>query len=67
MSATLQSPCMGCDLRELYCHSYCAKYADYKNALEAIRQKEIAEKAEIEFTKAVKNRVVQKAYKKGVK
>lgn len=62
--SVLQSPCQGCEDRCIGCHTTCGDYAIYKAELEAIRARQIAENAEIEFSRAVKNACLRKAMKK---
>lgn len=47
----IQSPCNGCSVRELGCHSKCDKYADYQNELFEYKKKVLRRKAEDEIVK----------------
>lgn len=60
VSATVMSPCKGCEDRCIGCHSTCGDYAEYKQALEDNRAKINAHNAEVAFGKAVKRNVVKR-------
>lgn len=58
------SPCQGCEDRCIGCHTTCGDYAEYKAELERVRQIQIAESENIEFSKAVKAACIKSAKRK---
>ena len=64
ISATIQSPCQGCEDRCIGCHTTCGDYAVYKAELEKVRQMQKAESESIEFSKAVKGACIKRAKRK---
>lgn len=41
---TIESPCGGCEDRELYCHSSCERYKEFRGLLDSNKAKIFAQK-----------------------
>lgn len=44
MISNIKGPCVGCEKREMKCHSYCEEYKKYKEQLEEIKVKQEKER-----------------------
>lgn len=60
ISRQILPPCKGCEDRCIGCHSTCGDYKEYKAALEARREQVVAEHAECDFDRSVKEAVLRR-------
>ena len=45
----IESPCKECTQRHTKCHSECKEYRKYKFVVQAVKQKNVAKKEQIDF------------------
>lgn len=55
LSAFVGSPCKGCEVRKLHCHSTCSRYSEYQTKIKEIKGKIQAEKDEQAFIATLKS------------
>lgn len=60
MSAFVESPCKGCEIRQLHCHSTCSNYSSYQAKIAEIKTKIQAEKDEQAFIDTIKSGLSKK-------